>query len=58
MTTSSDLLTFCHVFWFKNKFSKPELQNFKNSEMKLSSTFLGAIAVAQADDHPGNFETS
>jgi len=24
--------------------------------MKLSSTFLGAIAVAQADDHPGNFE--
>ena len=24
--------------------------------MKLSSTLLGAIAVAQADDHPGNFQ--
>ena len=23
--------------------------------MKFSSTFLGAIAVAQADDHPGIF---
>ena len=23
--------------------------------MKLSSTLLGAIAVAQADDHPGIF---
>ena len=26
--------------------------------MKLSSTFLGAIAVAQADDHPGIFKKS
>ena len=24
--------------------------------MKLSSTLLGAIAVVQADDHPGNFQ--
>ena len=26
--------------------------------MKLSSTFLGAIAIAQADDHPGIFKKS
>ena len=55
--TSGDSSTSRHgqVYKIESKLSK--VQNLKNSKMKLSSTLLGAIAVANADDHDGKLKS-